>query len=172
MFFIYKNNNPYFLAGSSIDLTACMVDILDSFNMAAEGSDIGQPPDEVSVKRKSTFLHEYEVSSVDSTHTCLSTDSGLSGVNDLDRNSIWRNSSSSSGSSASHQSALSLISNTDGPANDAASASASHRHSSLSTGSKTHFIMDEVIQTEKNYVEDLRQICQVGIIMMDGWMLG
>ena len=178
----------FLASGSSIDLTSCMVDILDSFNMATTScddghSDIGQPPAatdlEISspgsghpVKGDSAGLvlqHQLEcgseVSSVDSSsHTCLTSDSG---VNDLDRHSIWRNSSSSSGSS--HQSALSLISS--GDLHDQFP-----RHSSSSTaalslvlegsGSKTHFIMDEILQTEKNYVEDLRQICQVCVELL------
>ncbi|OQV23741.1 putative Pleckstrin-like proteiny domain-containing family G member 1 [Hypsibius exemplaris] len=153
--------------GSSIDLTGCMVDILESFNMATTSDclDIGLPPDEVSPLPRKTSPLEYEVSSVDSSHTFLSGDSG---VNDLDRNSIWRNSSSSNGSAgstaSSHQSALSLIGNDGTPSNNDTNtvlATPNHyRHSSLSLGSKTHFIMDEVLHTEKNYVEDLRQICQ------------
>lgn len=144
--------------GSGIDLTSCMVDILESFNMSADSTDIGLPPDIDGhpVGNKSS-RSESEIYGTDagSAKTTLSSDSGLFDRH-LDRNSIWRNSSSSS---SSNQSSLSIASDRD--AVDGPNGAAYNRLSSLSTGSKTHFIMEEIIQTESSYIEDLKQICQV-----------
>ncbi|GAU89831.1 hypothetical protein RvY_02335 [Ramazzottius varieornatus] len=132
-----------------------MVDILESFTMAEDIGDFDGAPE----PRKSSpaSSSEYEVHSVD---TNLSADSGLSCTHDLDRHSVWRNSSSSTGSSASgsstsHRSSLSLA------PNDVLSHPSTRRSSLGNTaGSKIHFVMDEIIQTERSYVEDLKQVIQ------------
>ena len=133
-----------------------MVDILESFTMAEDIGDFDAGPEPRKSSPASTS--EYEVHSVD---TCLSADSGLSCAHDLDRHSIWRNSSSSTGSSASGSSTSDRSSLSLAPT-DVLSHPLTRRASLGNTASsKIHFVMDEIIQTERSYVEDLKQVLQV-----------
>ncbi|XP_055342301.1 uncharacterized protein LOC129590889 isoform X2 [Paramacrobiotus metropolitanus] len=122
-----------------------MLDILDSFPMATPAPPSSSSPgaDDSPVAAEEPYPDSQSTST-------LSSDSGLQ----LQRNSAWRNSSSSS---SSNQSSLSLVSDRD---LDHLEGSTGNRLSTHSTGSKTHYIMEEIIQTEKNYVSDLQQICQ------------